>query len=92
MPAAVEPTRVLRHDALVARETLVAIAGAVKEWCARTGESQTDLAKRLGMKQPNLANQLGRLERGEAVTWDTAEKIANAVGYKIALQKKGAKE
>lgn len=76
------------HPGDVPRETLVAIAAAVKAYQERTGESQTKIAERLGMTQSNLANQLGRLARGESVAWDTAESIANAVGYELTLRPK----
>lgn len=87
----VEPRPEAGHPADVPRETLVAIAAAVKAYQARTGESQTEMAQKLGMKQPNLANQLGRLERGEPVAWDTAETIANHVGYELVLAPKTEK-
>jgi len=76
------------HHGLVPREAIRALHAAVVRHRERTGEGTNELARRLGLTPQNFANQLRRLENGDAVEWDTVERIAFAIGYEVRLVKK----
>ena len=73
------------YRAPVPRDALRVLHAALLAHRQRTGEGPAALARRLGISRSNLANIEARLATGEAIAWDTAELLAEAIGYEVTI-------